>query len=148
MKQCKSVRGLEDRSMGCLRDQGTIWGVLLHCASHSALSLGQRHRVYSATKQRDRLKMERDVRITFLDKKDKPTGKNRIYEIQGSSRSARLRKRKYLKLSYIVVKNPGRDQREKKFIFSSFFSALYTCSWLQVRDWRRDLFPAFSSEEF
>lgn len=45
------------------------------------------------------------VKINFLDKKEKPTGKNRIYKIQGSSRSARLRKRKYLKLSYFVLKD-------------------------------------------
>jgi len=81
-----------------------------------------------------RLKIVRDVRVTFLHKKEKPAGKNRIYEIQGSSRSSILRKKKYLKLSYIVLKNPGRDQREKKVYFLFFFSALYTCSWLRIRD--------------
>lgn len=56
-------------------------------------------------KARDKLKIVADVKIHVLDKKEKLSGKKRIYKIQGSSRSARLRKRKYLKLSYIVLKD-------------------------------------------
>lgn len=65
--------------------------------------------------------MVRDVRITFLDKKEKPIGENRIYEIQGSSRSARLRKRKYLKLSYCSEGSREGSKRKKKVYFLFLF---------------------------
>ena len=133
--------GLFKRSGNHLR------GIVALCFSFS-FEFGTDSLCLQYHKARDSLKMVRDVRITFLDKKEKPIGKNRIYEIQGSSRSARLKKRKYLKLSYCSEGSREGSKREKKFIFCSFFSALYTCSWLQIRDWSRHLFPDFSSKEF
>lgn len=124
VKQCKLLRGLENYSIGCWRDQGPIWGLLLYWAPYSALSLGNTYYVCNATKQERGWKWWE--RITFPDKKEKPAEKSRIYEIQGSSRSARLRKREHLKLSYIVLKDPGRDQREKSlFLVPVFFCILH-----------------------